>query len=100
MESIFLNRLVFPAAEDPPIPHAVVEKQFLLSDGRVRLEASLDRAIYGHGDAITVRVHVTNNSGKSVKRIEVSRYYIIIIYRIAVLLCCRCWKEIILAIRY
>ncbi|XP_016837528.1 uncharacterized protein LOC100117419 isoform X2 [Nasonia vitripennis] len=59
-----------PDEADPPIPHAVVEKQFLLSDGRVRLEASLDRAIYGHGDAITVRVHVTNNSGKSVKRIE------------------------------
>ncbi|XP_014213502.1 arrestin homolog [Copidosoma floridanum] len=58
-------------SEEEPIPHAVVEKQFLLSDGRVRLEASLDRANYSHGDAITVSVNVVNNSGKSVKRIEV-----------------------------
>lgn len=61
-----------PGLADPPIPHAVVEKQFLLSDGRVRLEASLDRATYTHGDQIAVHVNVTNNSGKSVKRIEVS----------------------------
>ena len=58
------------------VPHAVVEKQFLLSDGRVRLEASLDRAIYAHGDQIAVHINVTNNSNKTVKRIEV----ILIIY--------------------
>ncbi|XP_033229134.1 beta-arrestin-2-like [Belonocnema kinseyi] len=57
-------------AEEPEIPHAVVEKQFLLSDGRVRLEASLSHANYAHGDPIIVRVHVTNNSNKTVKRIE------------------------------
>ena len=51
----------------------MVEKQFLLSDGRVRLEANLDRAVYTHGDSITVHVNVTNNSSKSVKRIEVRR---------------------------
>ena len=56
---------------EPAIPHAAVEKQFLLSDGRVRLEANLDKAVYGHGDLITVHVNVTNNSNKSVKRIEV-----------------------------
>uniref|UniRef100_A0ABD2XPY7 Arrestin C-terminal-like domain-containing protein n=1 Tax=Trichogramma kaykai TaxID=54128 RepID=A0ABD2XPY7_9HYME len=54
---------------EPPIPQAEVEKQFLLSDGRVKLEASLDRAVYAHGEPITVRVNVTNNSGRSVKRI-------------------------------
>ncbi|XP_014223604.1 beta-arrestin-1-like [Trichogramma pretiosum] len=56
---------------EPPIPQAEVEKQFLLSDGRVKLEASLDRAVYAHGEPITVRVNVTNNSGRSVKRIMV-----------------------------
>ncbi|XP_011637907.1 phosrestin-2-like isoform X1 [Pogonomyrmex barbatus] len=52
-------------------PHAAVEKPFLLSDGRVRLEAKLDHAIYEHGDSINVHVHVSNNSSKSVRRIKV-----------------------------
>ncbi|XP_076232218.1 arrestin homolog isoform X2 [Calliopsis andreniformis] len=52
-------------------PHAAVEKPFLLSDGRVGLEARLDRAIYAHGDTITVHVNVNNNSSKSVRRIKV-----------------------------
>ena len=52
-------------------PQAAVEKPFLLSDGRVGLEARLDRAIYAHGDSITVHVNVNNNSSKSVRRIKV-----------------------------
>ncbi|XP_011168606.1 arrestin homolog isoform X2 [Solenopsis invicta] len=52
-------------------PHAVVEKPFLLSDGRVRLEAGLDHAIYEHGDSINVHVNVSNTSSKSVRRIKV-----------------------------
>ncbi|KYM98262.1 Arrestin like protein [Cyphomyrmex costatus] len=52
-------------------PHAAVEKPFLLSDGRVRLEAGLDHAIYEHGDLINVHVNVNNNSNKSVRRIKV-----------------------------
>ncbi|CAK9812691.1 ARR2 [Anthophora quadrimaculata] len=52
-------------------PHAAVEKPFLLSDGRVGLEAKLDRAMYAHGDSITVHVNVNNNSSKTVRRIKV-----------------------------
>lgn len=48
-----------------------MEKPFLLSDGRVGLEGRLDRAVYGHGDSITVHVNVNNNSSKSVRRIKV-----------------------------
>ncbi|XP_015605542.1 arrestin homolog isoform X2 [Cephus cinctus] len=57
--------------DEPSAPHAAVEKPFLLSDGRVGLEARLDRAIYAHGDPIMVHVNVSNNSSKSVKRIKV-----------------------------
>lgn len=56
---------------EPAAPHAAVEKPFLLSGGAVRLEARLDRAIYAHGDSITVHVSVTNDSHKSVKRVQV-----------------------------
>ncbi|XP_028050485.1 arrestin homolog isoform X2 [Monomorium pharaonis] len=51
--------------------HAAVEKPFLLSEGRVRLEAGLDHAIYEHGDSINVHVNVNNTSNKSVRRIKV-----------------------------
>lgn len=55
-----------------PPPHAAVEKPFLLSDGRVELEASLDKAVYSHGEPILVNTAVHNNSGKTVRRIKVS----------------------------
>ncbi|XP_043275105.1 phosrestin-2-like [Venturia canescens] len=55
----------------PVAPNAAMEKPFLLSGGSVRLEARLDRAIYAHGDTITVHVSVTNDSHKSVKRLQV-----------------------------
>lgn len=56
-------------------PHAIVEKPFLLSDGRIGLEARLDRAIYAHGDSIIVHINVSNNSSKSVRRIKVYNLY-------------------------
>ncbi|XP_017771215.1 PREDICTED: arrestin homolog isoform X2 [Nicrophorus vespilloides] len=54
-----------------PAPRALVEKQFLLSDGCIELEASLDKAVYHHGEEIQVMVHVRNSSNKTVRRIKV-----------------------------
>lgn len=62
----------FPMVSENAGPRAAVEKPFLLSDGRVGLEARLDRAIYAHGDPIAVHVNVNNNSSKTVRRIKVS----------------------------
>ncbi|XP_067006681.1 phosrestin-2 [Anabrus simplex] len=55
----------------PPPPHAAVDKPFLLSEGRVELEASLDRAIYCHGDPVLVNVAIHNSSSKTVRKIKV-----------------------------
>ncbi|XP_039289131.1 arrestin homolog isoform X2 [Nilaparvata lugens] len=52
-------------------PHAFVEKPFLLSDGRLQLHASLDKAIYCHGDTVIVNVNLTNTTNKTVRRIKV-----------------------------
>ncbi|XP_048689988.1 beta-arrestin-2 isoform X2 [Caretta caretta] len=43
-----------------------------MSDRSLHLEASLDKELYYHGEPISVNVHVTNNSSKSVKKIKVS----------------------------
>lgn len=58
-------------AQVPP-PHATVEKPFLLSDGCVMLEASLDKAIYSHGEEVLVTLQIRNYSNKTVKRIKVN----------------------------
>ncbi|XP_013183432.2 arrestin homolog [Amyelois transitella] len=55
---------------EPPPPHAAVEKPFLLSDGRVELEAWLDKATYSHGESINVSVVVANHSSRTVRRIK------------------------------
>lgn len=52
-------------------PRAIVEKPFLLSDGRVELEAWLDKPTYSHGECIKVGVIVANHSSKTVRRIKV-----------------------------
>lgn len=59
-------------SEDAEPAHGAVQKPFLLSDGRVELEASLDRASYCHGDPIRVHVAVHNNSSRTVRRIKVT----------------------------
>ncbi|KAF3836711.1 hypothetical protein F7725_004175 [Dissostichus mawsoni] len=47
-------------------------RSFLMSDRSLHLEASLDKELYYHGEPISVNVHVTNNSTKSVKRVKIS----------------------------
>ncbi|KAF7266250.1 hypothetical protein GWI33_020404 [Rhynchophorus ferrugineus] len=53
-----------------PNPKAAVEKPFHLSDGKVFLSASLDKAIYSHGEDIRVNVNIKNNSTKTIRRIK------------------------------
>lgn len=70
-------------------PQATSEKPFLLSDGKVTLEANLDKAIYTHGDPIHVNISVKNTSKKAVRRIKVNilmrhalRMYFIFIFKL------------------
>uniref|UniRef100_F6UUG3 Beta-arrestin-2 n=1 Tax=Ornithorhynchus anatinus TaxID=9258 RepID=F6UUG3_ORNAN len=43
-----------------------------MSDRSLHLEASLDKELYYHGEPLSVNVHVTNNSTKTVKKIKVA----------------------------
>uniref|UniRef100_A0A673C969 Arrestin red cell n=1 Tax=Sphaeramia orbicularis TaxID=375764 RepID=A0A673C969_9TELE len=60
-------------APEKPGPQPMVEttRSFLMSDRSLHLEASLDKELYYHGEPISVNVHVTNNSTKTVKRLGV-----------------------------
>uniref|UniRef100_A0A673WNY1 Beta-arrestin-1 n=1 Tax=Salmo trutta TaxID=8032 RepID=A0A673WNY1_SALTR len=66
-------RKVQYAPEKPgPQPMAETTRQFLMSDKPLHLEASLDKEIYYHGEPISVNVHVTNNTNKTVKKMKIS----------------------------
>ncbi|CAB1458461.1 unnamed protein product [Pleuronectes platessa] len=66
-------RKVQYAPEKPgPQPTAETTRQFLMSDKPLHLEASLDKEIYYHGEPISVNVHVTNNTNKTVKKMKIS----------------------------
>ncbi|XP_053115484.1 beta-arrestin-2 isoform X2 [Hemicordylus capensis] len=66
-------RKVQYAPEKPgPQPMAETTRHFLMSDRSLHLEASLDKELYYHGEPISINVHVTNNSSKSVKKVKVS----------------------------
>lgn len=66
-------RKVQYAPEKPgPQPMMETSRSFLMSDRALHLEASLDKELYYHGEPISVNVHVTNNSSKTVKRVKIS----------------------------
>ncbi|XP_072318254.1 beta-arrestin-1-like [Eucyclogobius newberryi] len=66
-------RKVQYAPEKPgPQPSAETTRLFLMSDKPLHLEASLDKQVYYHGEPISVNVHVTNNTNKTVRRIKIS----------------------------
>uniref|UniRef100_A0AAY5L4U6 Arrestin beta 2 n=1 Tax=Esox lucius TaxID=8010 RepID=A0AAY5L4U6_ESOLU len=72
-------------APEKPGPQPMVEttRSFLMSDRSLHLEASLDKELYYHGEPISVNVHVTNNSTKTVKRIKTSVQQVtdVVLYR-------------------
>ncbi|XP_018549434.1 arrestin red cell isoform X1 [Lates calcarifer] len=61
-------------APEKPGPQPMVEtsRSFLMSDRSLYLEASLNKELYYHGEPISVNVHVTNNSNKTVKKVKIS----------------------------
>lgn len=66
-----------PSADENP-PHVTLNKQFLLSDGKIKLEASLDKAVYSHGDTIQVSVSIVNETKKSIRRLKVILHFVVI----------------------
>ncbi|TPP61070.1 Beta arrestin 1 [Fasciola gigantica] len=67
-----IRKLTYAPEEPAPQPSAVVVKDFIMSPGSLRLEVSLDKEKYYHGESISVNVLVDNNSNKTVKKIKLS----------------------------
>ncbi|XP_075062647.1 beta-arrestin-2 [Mixophyes fleayi] len=69
---LVIRKVQFAPDKAGPQPIAETTRNFLMSDRSLHLEASLDKDLYYHGEAINVNVHVTNNSSKTVKKVKVS----------------------------
>lgn len=67
-----IRKLTYAPEEPAPQPSAEVVKDFIMSPGTLRLEVSLDKEMYYHGEFISINVLVDNNSNKTVKKIKIS----------------------------
>ncbi|XP_056238737.1 arrestin 3b, retinal (X-arrestin) isoform X1 [Seriola aureovittata] len=69
---LMIRKIQFAPANNKPGPKVDIAKQFMMTDKPVNLEASLEKEIYYHGDPITVKLKVNNETTKVVKKIKVS----------------------------
>uniref|UniRef100_A0AAX7TKD4 Arrestin-C n=1 Tax=Astatotilapia calliptera TaxID=8154 RepID=A0AAX7TKD4_ASTCA len=53
-------------------PKADICKSFMMSDKPVHLEASMEKDLYFHGEAIPIKIKIKNESNKTVKKIKIS----------------------------
>uniref|UniRef100_A0A8C1W1L4 Arrestin, beta 2a n=2 Tax=Cyprinus carpio TaxID=7962 RepID=A0A8C1W1L4_CYPCA len=69
---LMIRKVQYAPEKPGPQPMVEMTRSFLMSDRSLHLEASLDKELYYHGEPISVNVHVTNNSTKTVKRVKIS----------------------------
>ncbi|KER31140.1 hypothetical protein T265_02585 [Opisthorchis viverrini] len=67
-----VRKLTYAPEEPGPQPSTEVIRDFLMSLGSLRVEVSLDKQKYHHGETMCVNVLVDNNSSRTVKRIKIS----------------------------
>ncbi|XP_057677651.1 arrestin-C-like [Corythoichthys intestinalis] len=53
-------------------PKAEICKSFMMSDKPVHLEVSLEKDLYFHGESIPIKFKISNESNKTVKKIQVN----------------------------
>uniref|UniRef100_A0A9J7Z0X8 Arrestin, beta 2a n=1 Tax=Cyprinus carpio carpio TaxID=630221 RepID=A0A9J7Z0X8_CYPCA len=71
---LMIRKVQYAPEKPGPQPMVEMTRSFLMSDRSLHLEASLDKELYYHGEPISVNVHVTNNSTKTVKRVKISEH--------------------------
>ncbi|XP_077445843.1 arrestin red cell-like isoform X2 [Stigmatopora argus] len=69
---LVIRKVQYAPEKKGPQPVAECSRGFLLSERPLQLEASLDKELYYHGEAINVNVHVSNNSSKTVRKVKIA----------------------------
>ncbi|KAM9740999.1 arrestin 3b, retinal (X-arrestin) [Menidia menidia] len=69
---LMIRKIQFAPVNNKAGPKAEISKQFMMSDKPVHVEASLEKETYYHGDPITVKVKINNETTKTVKKIRIA----------------------------
>jgi len=69
---LMIRKVQFAPPNNKPGPKAEVTKQFMMTDKPVHLEIALEKELYIHGDPISVKVKINNETSKIVKKIKIS----------------------------
>ncbi|XP_051878288.1 beta-arrestin-1-like [Pristis pectinata] len=69
---LIIRKVQYAPEQSSLQPKAEATRQFLMSDKPLHLEASLGKEMYYHNEPIDVRVCITNNTSKVVKKIKLS----------------------------
>ncbi|KAM6953168.1 arrestin 3b, retinal (X-arrestin) [Aplochiton taeniatus] len=69
---LIIRKIQFAPAKTAAGPKAEISKQFMMSDKPIHLEASIEKELYYHGEAIPVKVKINNETTKVVKKINVT----------------------------
>ncbi|KAJ8683119.1 hypothetical protein QAD02_018911 [Eretmocerus hayati] len=67
-----IRKIMYAPSKPGEQPSIEVSRGFWVSRGKAHLEASLDKALYHHGEKIAVNVHVANSSNRYAKKIKIS----------------------------
>ncbi|XP_028401727.1 beta-arrestin-1-like [Dendronephthya gigantea] len=67
-----IRKITYAPERPQPQPFVEAEKEFMMSQYPLHVEASLDKGLYYHGESIAVNVHLTNRSSKTVKKIRIT----------------------------
>lgn len=67
-----IRKITYAPERPQPQPFIDGEKEFMMSQYPLHVEASLDKGMYYHGENIHVNVAISNRSNKTVKKIKIT----------------------------
>ncbi|KAE8287316.1 Arrestin-C Cone arrestin [Larimichthys crocea] len=69
---LIIRKIQYAPSQVGAGPKAELCKSFMMSDKPVHVEASLDKDLYFHGEAIPIKIKVNNESNKTVTKIKIT----------------------------
>ncbi|XP_077356281.1 arrestin red cell-like [Festucalex cinctus] len=69
---LLIRKVQYAPEKAGPQPTVESSRSFLMSERPLHLEVSLDKELYYHGEPISVNVHISNNSSKTVRKVKIA----------------------------
>ncbi|XP_041807994.1 arrestin 3a, retinal (X-arrestin) [Chelmon rostratus] len=69
---LIIRKIQYAPSQVGAGPKADLCKSFMMSDKPVHLEASMDKDLYFHGEAIPIKIKINNESNKTVKKLKIT----------------------------